>query len=229
VYRSGKVGAVIVAAGRGERMGGVDKVFSPLGGEPVLAHSVSIFEHSQLVDRIVIVLREDSIERGIKLVADRKWHKITDVCPGGIRRQDSVLNGLKLLSGCEWAIIHDGARPFVTEDMLKKGLEAAGESGASVAAVPVKDTIKRAGDNGFIVKTPPRDNLLAAQTPQVFRFDVIKKAYDRVAKDVTDDASLVEQTGIKVKVFTGSYDNIKITTQADLELAGIIRQKEGSR
>ena len=227
MYRKEKVGAMIVAAGRAERMEGVDKVFSPLGGEPVLAHSVFVFENSSLIDQIVIVLREDAIEQGKKLLAEKEWRKVTDVCHGGDRRQDSVSNGLKELSDCKWVIIHDGARPFVTGNMIKDGLEAARGSGASVAAVPVKDTIKRVGDDGYIIKTPPRDNLWVAQTPQVFRLDVIEKAYNDINEDVTDDSMLVERTGIKVNVFTGSYDNIKITTPKDLKLAGIIRRKEG--
>lgn len=226
MYNEEKVGAVIVAAGRGERMEGADKVFSHLSGEPVLAHSVSVFECSPLVDQIVIVLREDSVGLGLRLVADEKWRKVTDVCPGGDRRQDSVLNGLKKLSDCRWVVVHDGARPFVTEDIIEKGLTAARESGASVAAVPVKDTIKRVGSDGFVIKTPPRDNLWAAQTPQVFRLDVIKKAYGKVIEDVTDDSLLAERIGIKVKVFMGGYDNIKITTPADLELAKLIKRKE---
>jgi len=228
VFKEEKVGAVITAAGKGERMAGVDKLFSLLNGEPVLAHSVSTFENSPLVDRIVVVLREDTIGQGVKLVAEKKWRKVTDVCPGGDRRQDSVLNGLKLLSDCEWVIIHDGARPFVNEDMIARGLESACESGASVAAVPAKDTIKMVGDDCFVTRTPPRTGLWAAQTPQMFRLDIIKKAYGEVTRDVTDDASLVEQTGVKVKVFRGSYDNIKITTPNDLELAEIIERKGGS-
>ncbi len=227
MFNKEKVGAVIVAAGKGERMEGLDKVFSFLSGEPVLARSVSVFEHSPLIDQIIMVLREDAIGHGLRLVVEKKWRKVTEVCPGGKRRQDSVLCGLKQLSDCSWAIIHDGARPFVTGEMIEEGLKAAQESGASVAAVPVKDTIKSVGDGGFITKTPSRDSLWAAQTPQVFRFDVIKKAYGKIKEDVTDDATLVEKMGIRVKAFKGSYDNIKITTPDDLKLAEIIRRREG--
>ena len=228
VFEKEKVGAVIVAAGRGERMEGVDKLFSLLNGEPVLALSVLVFENSPLVDRIVLVLRENAIGKGVELAAEKKWRKVTDVCPGGERRQDSVANGLKLLSDCDWIIIHDGARPLVTEKMIEDGLEVARESGASAAAVPVKDTIKRVGDDRFVAKTPPRTGLWAAQTPQVFRRDMIIKAYSEIKESFTDDALLVEKTGVKVKVFMGSYDNIKITTPNDLELAEIIGRKGGN-
>ncbi len=152
---------------------------------------------------------------------------MTDVCPGGRRRQDSVLAGLGLLKDCYWVIIHDGARPLLTADLIEAGLEAAKESGAAVAVVPVADTIKLAGDDGFVMGTPPRANLRAAQTPQVFRSDIITAAYAQPAGEVTDDASLVERLGYRVKLFMGSYDNIKLTTANDLALAEVLWAKRG--
>ena len=223
-----KVGAVIVAAGRGERMGGVDKMFAQIAGKPVLARVVSVFEACSLIDQIVIVLGEQNLERGKKLVAEEGWSKVTDVCPGGKLRQDSVAAGLGRLKDCHWVVIHDGARPLVTAASIEAGLEAAKETGAAVAAVPVADTIKVAADDRFVQSTPPRRSLWAVQTPQVFRSDIITEAYRKIRVEVTDDASAVERMGYRVKLYMGSYDNIKITTANDLALAEVIWQKHGA-
>jgi 2-C-methyl-D-erythritol 4-phosphate cytidylyltransferase len=217
-----KTAAIIVAAGRGERMGGVDKVFASLSGKPVLAWVVAAFQQCDLIEQIVIVLSESSLEQGKRLIKEWGWTKVTDVCLGGERRQDSVLAGLSQLKDCQWVVIHDGARPLVNEELIKNGLEAAEESGAAVTAVPVTDTIKVAGDDYFVQGTPPRRNLWLVQTPQVFRFDIMARAYRKMEGEVTDDAALVERLGYRVKLYMGSYDNIKITTKNDLALAEIL-------
>jgi len=221
------VGAVIVAAGSGERMGEVDKMFALLGGEPVLARVVDVFQSCDLIDRIVVVVSKQSLKKCRQLGIERGWFKVVDVCPGGERRQDSVAAGLSRLRDCHWVVIHDGARPLVTEDLIRHGLAEAEETGAAVAAVPVTDTIKVAGDDRLVQHTPSRHNLWVVQTPQVFRFDIITEAYRRVKAEVTDDASLVEQSGYKVKLYMGAYDNIKVTTPADLALAEVLWQKHG--
>ncbi len=220
-----KVAAIIVAAGEGKRMGGVDKVFAPLGGQPVLLRATRPFQQSPLVDQIVVVVNGEKENRCRALVTGPEWSKVTDVCLGGERRQDSVAAGLERLDDFDWVIIHDGARPLVTADLIERGLEAAKETGAAAAAVPVTDTIKVVGRDEIVRQTPPRQNLRAVQTPQVFRFDVIQIAHKQDARDVTDDASLVERLGHKVKLYTGSYDNIKITTPDDLALAEILLKK----
>ena len=222
-----KVGAVIAAAGESQRMGEVDKVFALLGGESILTRVVDAFQECNLIDQIVVVLSEQNLERGRQSVAEQRWSKVVDVCAGGGRRQDSVAAGLRRLSNCDWVVIHDGARPLVTVDLINRGLEAAKETGAAVAAVPVTDTIKLAGDDRIVHQTPPRQNLWAVQTPQVFRIDIITEAYSRANGDVTDDASLVEQLGYRVKLYMGAYDNIKITTPDDLALAEVLWQKHG--
>jgi len=222
-----KVGAIIAAAGSSERMGGQDKMFALLGGKPLLARVVDVFQTCNLIDQIVVVVGEQSLGKGMQLVAERRWSKVTDVCPGGERRQDSVAVGLSRLSQCQWVVIHDGARPLVTEDLIQRGLAEAEETGAAVAAVPVTDTIKVAGEDRLVQHTPPRNSLWAVQTPQVFRFDIINEAYCRAKVDVTDDASLVEQSGYKVKLYMGAYDNIKVTTPDDLALAEVLWQKHG--
>jgi 2-C-methyl-D-erythritol 4-phosphate cytidylyltransferase len=221
------VGAIIVAAGESQRMKGTDKILAPLAGKPVLAWSIEALQYSSKVDRIVLVNSQKNLEPVQCLVMDRKWTKVAEVCLGGKRRQDSVAAGLKTLGECEWVIIHDGARPLLTEDLLTRGLEAARETGAAVAAVPVTDTIKLAGDNQIVIETPPRQNLWAVQTPQIFRLAIIKEAYQQSHADVTDDSMLVEQTGSKVKLFMGSYDNIKITTPHDLAIAEMLIKEHG--
>lgn len=220
-----KVGAVIVAAGESRRMGGADKVFALLGGKPILVRAVGPFQSCGSIDQIVIVLGEQNLERGKQLAAGEGWSKVTDVCLGGRRRQDSVLAGLNRLKNRDWVVIHDGARPLVTVDLIEQGLAEAKETGSAVAAVPVTDTIKVVEDDRIVRQTLLRQSLWAIQTPQVFRYPIIAEAYQRAKGDVTDDASLVEQLGYKVKLYMGCYDNIKITTPDDLALAEGLWQK----
>ena len=221
--KGGKVGAIIVAAGSSQRMGKVNKIFAPLRGKPLLAWSVDICQECSLIGQIVITLNDKDLEPGQKLKEERGWSKVT-LCLGGARRQDSVKQGLHKLKDCHWVIVHDGARPFLTLDLIENGLKAATETGAAVAAVPVKDTIKLADSNGLIRETLYRDKLWAAQTPQIFRFAIIAKAYQELGATVTDDAAAVERLGYEVKLYLGDYNNIKVTTPEDLALAEIIAQ-----
>jgi 2-C-methyl-D-erythritol 4-phosphate cytidylyltransferase len=217
-----KVAAVIVAGGGSERMQGIDKVMANIGGRLVLARVLDTFQNCDKVDQIVVVMNAKNIEEAKKLVAREKWHKVTDIVPGGKRRQDSVIEGLKKTKVCEWIIIHDGARPLLHAGLIEKGLEAAKETGAAAPAVPVTDTIKLIEGGDIVKQTLPRQNLRAVQTPQVFRFDVIQNAYKSTVGDVTDDAALVEKAGFKVKLFPGAHDNIKITTADDLAVAEVL-------
>ena len=219
---------MIAAAGSSQRMGGLDKLFALLGGKPALARVIDTFQKCPSIDQIVVVLSQPNLKQGEQLASEQKWPKVTDICPGGERRQDSVIAGLNRLKDCGWVIIHDGARPFVTEKLIEQGLEIAQETGAAIAAVPVTDTIKIAGSDQIVQGTPPRNNLWAVQTPQVFRFDIISEAYRQLKYEVTDDARAVEQMGIKVKIYMGAYDNIKITNPDDLALAEILWRKRGS-
>lgn len=224
----GKVGVIVAAAGRGERMGARDKMFAPLGDKPLLAWSVDTCQRCSLVRQIVIALNRNDLKLGQKLKEERAWSKAV-ICLGGAQRQDSVKEGLRKLRNCDWVIIHDGARPFLTLDLIQNGLEAARETGAAVAAVPVKDTIKFADDIGLITETPQRNKVWIAQTPQVFRFEVINEAYQRLATEVTDDAAAVERLGYKLKLYPGDYNNIKVTMPEDLALAEIIAQASPER
>ena len=221
-----RVGAIIVAAGLSQRMGGVDKTVALLEGKPVLARVVDTFQECSLISRIVIVLGEPNLERGKQLAVDYGWSKVTEVCLGGRRRQDSVAAGLSWLKDCNWVVIHDGARPLITNDLISRGLTEAEETGAAAAAVPVTDTIKVTTGDMLVKDTLSRGDLWAVQTPQVFRFDIIAEAYQRAKGEVTDDASLVEQLGYRVKLYRGSYDNIKITTPDNLALAEVLWQKK---
>ena len=223
-----RVGAVIAAGGASQRMNGVDKLFALLGEKPVLARTVNAFEKCSAIDQIVIALNQANIEQGEQLKAKQKWSKVTDIIPGGERRQDSVIAGLNKLKDCHWAVIHDGARPFVTESLITQGLETAWETGAAIAAVPVTDTIKIAGADHIIQGTPPRQSLWAVQTPQVFRYDIISEAYRLLKYEVTDDSRAVEQTGGRGKLYMGAYQNIKITNPDDLAIANVLWEKYGT-
>ena len=150
------------------------------------------------------------------------WSKVIAVCPGGTRRQDSVSEGLKQFDKVDWVMIHDGARPCLTQDIIERGLTQATDTGAAIPAMPVADTIKVVSSDSYVKDTPPRDKLWAVQTPQVFRFDIISEAHRKAKDNVTDDASIVENLGHKVKVFRGSYTNIKVTTPEDLIIAEAI-------
>jgi 2-C-methyl-D-erythritol 4-phosphate cytidylyltransferase len=202
-------------------MAGINKLFAPLRKKPLLAWSVDTCQRYSLVQQIVLVLNDKDLARGRKLKKERGWSKVT-LCPGGARRQDSVREGLRQMRDCDWVMIHDGARPFLTPDLIANGLKVARQAGAAVAAVPVKDTIKLADSENLIEETLQRDRLWAAQTPQIFRFDMITKAYENFTTEVTDDATAVERLGYKVQLYMGDYKNIKVTTTEDLALARII-------
>ena len=213
------VGAIIAAAGRGRRFGEGDKLFAPLAGRPLIARTLMAFEVCRAVDRVVLVLAEENLERGRGLVASAGFDKVAAICCGGPRRQDSVRLGLEALPECRWVVVHDGARPLVTAALIEAGLVAAAETGAAIAAVPVADTLKEVADNGQIARTLDRRNLWCAQTPQVFERELLREAHRLAQGNATDDAALVEALGRRVKVFPSSPSNLKVTTPADLALA----------
>jgi 2-C-methyl-D-erythritol 4-phosphate cytidylyltransferase len=192
-----------------------------------LARVLDTFQKCKKIDEIVVVMGTKNIEACRRLVKAEGWSKVKDIVLGGKRRQDSVAEGLKYVKDADWVVIHDGARPLVTIDLIERGLAAAQATGAAAAAVPVTDTIKETQKDEIVRRTLPRQNLRAIQTPQVFRGDIIKKAYEHAIGDVTDDATLVEKAGYKVKLYMGSYDNIKITTPDDLAVAeALVKKRE---
>ena len=213
-----KVGVVIVAAGSSTRMEGVDKTFARLLGLPLITHTLDRFEEFPQVSEIVLVLAAESLEIGRTLVREQGYSKVSNICAGGARRRDSVRAGLSVLEPCRWVMVHDGARPGLDSALLLRGLEAAAASpdGAAIAGVPVKDTIKVVDGNGLVADTPPRETLWAAQTPQIFGYGLLCRAHAEFEGDATDDAMMVEALGCQVSMFTGSYENLKVTTPEDL-------------
>ena len=212
---------MVVAAGKSSRMGGLDKIFALVLGQPLIAYSLSQFETFDPVTQVALVLDEDSVERGEALVRQAGYRKVVRVCRGGARRQDSVRSGLESLSPCDLVVIHDGARPCLDHCMLSRGLAAAQEWGSAVAGVPVKDTIKVASSQDLVLDTPARETLWAAQTPQIFRYPLLWDAHQRCYRPFTDDAAMVESLGHPVKMFLGSYENLKVTTPEDLAVAEV--------
>jgi 2-C-methyl-D-erythritol 4-phosphate cytidylyltransferase len=219
-----KVVAIVVGAGLGLRMG-KDKTFLTLGGRPLISWSVDVLQKSQSIDSIVLVLHKDTMDMGRKLVTRSGWSKVNAICEGGELRQDSVRNGLNAINVSDWVLVHDGARPFLTGRLIEDGIQAEIETGAAAAAVEVKDTVKQVDDSGIVTRTLQRNRLRAIQTPQVFRFDLLKKAYELISGEFTDDSGVVERAGYRVKLYPGEYENIKITTPEDLMLAEIIAKR----
>lgn len=226
-----KVVALIPAAGSGSRMGTREKKpYFTLGNKPILAHTLSEFEQCSLIKGIVLIVSRNEIDyTGISIVEAFKFEKVSKIVAGGLKRQDSVWEGLKALQNdCELVMVHDGVRPFVSQEMLEKSVHEAVNCGATVAAVPVKDTLKIVSKQAEVLETIDRSKVWAIQTPQTFTHDILKRAYEKAFKDGfygTDDASLVERLGIKVKIVPGSYDNIKITTPGDLALGEAILKR----
>ena len=219
--------ALIPAAGMGKRMGAsINKQYLQLNGMPILARTISVFEHSPLIDAIYLVIPAAEIPYVQKHVVDVcGFRKIAAIVPGGSERQNSVMNGLTAMrehvTDDDVVLIHDGVRPLVTEDVLRESIRIAGLHDGALVAVPVKDTIKTVRD-GIVNGTPPRESLWQAQTPQTFRFGKIYRAHLSAAAEGfsgTDDASLIEHSGGEVHIVMGDYRNIKITTPEDLVLA----------
>ena len=224
----GRVGAVVVAAGKSLRMSGLDKIFAPVLGLPLIAYVLDQFENFPPVAEVALVLDETSLEHGNELVRQRGYRKVCHLCCGGDQRQDSVRAGLEALTQCDWVIIHDGARPCLDRSILERGMDAVQESEAAVAGVPVKDTIKVVSAQDLVVDTPAREQLWAAQTPQIFRYDLLLDAHQKCDRPVTDDAAMVESMGHPVKMFLGSYENLKVTTPEDLAIAeAFLRSRSG--
>ncbi|MFQ5879149.1 MAG: 2-C-methyl-D-erythritol 4-phosphate cytidylyltransferase [Dehalococcoidia bacterium] len=215
---AGPVGAVVVAAGLSSRMDGVDKLFAPVAGRPLLAYTLSAFQACPAVEKVALVLGQPNLERGRGLACSLGLEKVMAICLGGERRQDSVRAGLLALQPCAWVVVHDGARPLVTADLIQEGLAVAAETGAAAAAVPIADTLKEVANDGLVRCTVSRHGLWAVQTPQVFSYDLLLMAHQQVGADVTDDAALVEHLGHPVKLYPGSRRNIKVTSPEDLAL-----------
>jgi 2-C-methyl-D-erythritol 4-phosphate cytidylyltransferase len=218
--------AVIAAAGRSQRMGDIDKLWAPVRGpdkrtRPLLAYTLAAFQDCPAVGRMVLVTAQGVLGRARELIESESFDKVRAVVAGGARRQDSVRAGLEALGRCGWVIVHDGARPLVTPDLIEHGLLEARATGASSCALPVPDTVKEGDDTDHVARTLERSRLWLGQTPQTFRYDLLVEAH-REAKgdvDVTDDAVLVEALGVRVRLYRGSPRNLKVTTPEDLAIA----------
>lgn len=216
------VSAVIVSAGNSTRMCGVNKQFLEIGGVPVIVHSITAFQKSSIIDELVIVTRESDIEEVAKLVEKYDFYKVSNIVAGGETRQLSVYNGVISTSkNTDIVAIHDGARPLVSDKVIIETIKTAAEFGAAATGVKVKDTVKVVDDNDNIIDTPDRTYMRFIQTPQVFNKKLYLDAVNFVenSKDFTDDCMLIEAYGKTVKFVDGDYENIKITTPEDIELA----------
>lgn len=215
--------AIVLAGGRGKRMNmDTPKQYLKLNERPLICYALDCFEKS-FVDEIVVVTGKDEILYFKENIVDKYGYtKVREIVEGGVERYHSVLNGLRTIKEADYVYIHDGARPCVNQNVLNRARRCVKEYGACVAAVRVKDTIKVVSDTGEIVSTPDRNQLWQIQTPQVFRFESIKNAYEKMIRDdgranITDDAMVMENYGeLSVYVFDGDYDNIKVTTPEDI-------------
>lgn len=206
------------------------KPYLMLAGKPILAHTLSEFERCSLIDETVLIVAKNDVEHsGVSIVETFEFKKVSRIIVGGLKRQDSVWEGLKALKNdSELVMVHDGVRPFVSQEVLEKSIHETFNCGATITAVPVKDTIKMVSERKEVLETLDRDKVWMVQTPQTFRLDILKMAFEKAFKDGfygTDDASLVERMGVKVKVIPGSYENIKITTPEDLVLGEAILRR----
>ena len=217
-----RVAAVVVAAGRGQRLAAPEKVLMPLAGQPMLAWSLEAIAATPQIGAVIVVAGEHTIAPIQRLVQERKFAKVTAVVPGGERRQDSVTAGLAALPAqTDVVLIHDGARPLADADLFRRCAEAAAVTGAVIAAMPVADTLKRVTDlDRVITGTVDRSGLWAAQTPQAFRLDILQRAFaSNAGADVTDEALLCEAAGIPVQVVPSSSANLKVTHPEDIAVA----------
>lgn len=220
-----KIVALIAAAGKGKRMNTrISKPFIPIFGKPILAYTIEKFEKCRLIDKIYLTVNSEEKELCSRnVIIKYNFSRVQELVDGGETRQDSVYNGLKALDkDTDIVVIHDGARPLIEETLIRDSIEKAQKYGAAIAAIPIKDTVKKSENNFFINKTLNREEIWRAQTPQTFKYDLILPAYHKAYKDkylATDDAAILERYGHKVKLIIGSEENIKITTPFDIIVA----------
>ena len=220
-----KIAAIVLAAGEGKRMGsGIPKQYMLIKSRPLVYYALKAFEESA-VDEVILVTGEDEIDYCKEYIVDRyHFNKVTKIVPGGWERYASVYFGLEAIEDADYVLIHDGARPMINAELVQKCIYYVKKYRACVVGMPSKDTIKVVDQENYAVRTPERKTLWQVQTPQCFEFDLVKKAYEKMMENddgkATDDAMVVEQeTGTKILLVEGSYQNIKITTPEDLAIA----------
>lgn len=228
-----RIGAVILAGGRGSRMhSDIQKQYMLLDGRPLIAYALEAFERSCADDLVLVTGAGEAEFVQKEILPPLGLTKLRSIVTGGKERYHSVYEGLKALRNCDYVLIHDGARPLVTEAVISRAVQAAVQNDACVVGMPVKDTIKVADAHGFAESTPDRSLLWQVQTPQAFAYPLVRGAYDRLMADetlqkgITDDAMVVEHlSGTKVRLVEGSYENLKVTTPEDLVLAEALLKK----
>lgn len=217
------INAIILAGGKGKRMNAkISKQYIDLNGKPILYHTLKRFTGSEVIDKVILVISKDEIEYCKKEILEKYNLKVDIIVEGGVERQDSVFNALKHIENEDIVLIHDGARPFVSDKIINDGIEYAKAYGAAAPGVTPKDTIKIKDDNNFSISTPNRNSLVSIQTPQIFKAQIIKECHEKIKSDniaVTDDTMVVERYNNSVYLYDGEYTNIKITTPEDLILA----------
>lgn len=225
--RAGPAYGIVVAAGRSERMDGLDKVFAPLMGRPLLVWTLAAFKQCDAIEGVVAVAAPQAVDRVRALCDEWRFTKVVAVVPGGETRQDSVRAGLDAAPAATIVAIHDAARPLVTPDLIERGVALARETGAALCAIPSRDTVKEVdGDPPVVRATPDRARMWLAQTPQVFDRALLLEAHAAATSPATDDAALVEAAGHAVYVYEGAASNFKITTPEDLIIAeALLRER----
>jgi 2-C-methyl-D-erythritol 4-phosphate cytidylyltransferase len=227
--------ALIPAAGQGKRMGAArSKPYLLLDGKPILSYTLRTLEECPLIDEIALIVERGEIEHAREAVVEAfRLNKVSTILAGGLQRQDSVWEGLKTVKDdCELVLVHDGVRPFISQEMLARSIHGAVDCGVSIVGVPAKDTVKLVSPHKEVLETPDRTGVVLVQTPQTFRRDILLKAYRQAMRDgfyATDDAALVERLGLPVTVVEGSYENIKITTPEDLAIGELILRRRAQR
>jgi 2-C-methyl-D-erythritol 4-phosphate cytidylyltransferase len=223
--------AVIPGAGSGKRYGNVSKAFLPLGGRPVISWVFDLLEGIEEINEVIPVFKDIDMEKGLKLIEERGYKKIKRIAPGGRERQDSVFHALNLITDADIVIIHDAVRPAAKPELFINLLDSFKDCDGVITGVPVIDTIKEVA-KGFVVNTPDRSRLWLIQTPQAFKFKLLKDSYKKAIKEglyFTDDSGLIEHYGGKVKVIMGSYQNLKITVPEDIRILEAILRSDENR
>jgi 2-C-methyl-D-erythritol 4-phosphate cytidylyltransferase len=225
-----KYQVMVLAAGQGKRMkAGRNKQFIELEGKPVIIHTLTVFENDPMCEEIKLVINEKEVSLFKELLATYEIAKVSEMVLGGKERQDSVYNGLLRMENAEIVLVHDGARPFIRQEVIHRLVEKAKLEGAAIVGVPVKDTIKKVNSDLLIMETVERAALWMIQTPQAFQYPILQSAHQRAKEEQylgTDESSLVERIGIPVHMVEGDYENIKMTTPEDLIVANAILKKQ---
>jgi 2-C-methyl-D-erythritol 4-phosphate cytidylyltransferase len=222
--------AIILAAGKGKRMGeSINKQYLNINGYPILYYTLKAFSQSSSIDEIILVVAEGEMDYcREKIIKKYNIPKVKNIVIGGRERQDSVMNALNAVVSSEIVLIHDGARPFISESIIRDAVTYANLYGAAACGVKPKDTIKIKDSEGFSIETPSREMFFCVQTPQAFRYELILDCHKRIHKEgikVTDDTMVAERYGNRVYLYEGSYNNIKVTTPEDLEIGKQILDK----